>query len=218
MLLLFFVSIFLYTYEIPSATTNCKQLFTFLALTESFAPSWTSGTNLSFWIGEDVGGECYWSHLIQIAISDGKAFSRDISVTPYPDWDSFRNGLRHFQRELPEELVEESGVWHCSTASFTVKPPPPDSVLLSLLRKAVHKGNERWWNQNHGLEGILQPIFEGIKIELIHYYEAGLYVGYQLSKVYYFSDSKYILIFTHQPMLASGLDTMHGFLLFKIRR
>ena len=46
-------------------------------------------------------------------------------------------------------------------------------------------------------------------------YPEGLYVDYQISKAYYFPGSGYILVFTHQPLIASGNDTMHGFLLFK---
>jgi len=71
------------------------------------------------------------------------------------------------------------------------------------------------WNEEYGLEEVLSPEFEGIKSELVYFYPEGLYINYEISKAYYFPNSGYLLVFTHQSMLASGNDTMHGFLLFK---
>ena len=64
---------------------------------------------------------------------------------------------------------------------------------------------------------IILPKIEGIKTELLFSYETGLYINYEISEVHYFPNS-YILIFTNQPSKAVGFDTMHGFLIFRIKR
>ena len=213
--LVFVIFVFLCTFKVPSAATNCEQSFTFFAFTRAASPSLEYGT---FWIGEDVGGECLGSYLIQISISNQRVSSYVSMLMGYAEWGWLREGIKHLQRVPFEELVEKGRVWQCATGSFSVEAPLPDSVLSSLLLEAFRKGNERAWTRDHGLEGTSPPVFDGIKAQLIHYHEKGLYVGYQISKAYYFPGSKYLLIFTHQPMLVSGLDTMHGFLIFKVTK
>ncbi|OQA00291.1 MAG: hypothetical protein BWY71_00770 [Planctomycetes bacterium ADurb.Bin412] len=60
------------------------------------------------------------------------------------------------------------------------------------------------------------PGFDGLSARLVYFYPAGLYVNYEIDRVYYFPKSRYLLIFTRQPQKAVGLDTMHGFLLFRL--
>jgi hypothetical protein len=215
LLLVFVISVFLNTFKVLSAATNCEQVFTFFAYTTGFGTSWEQGT---FWIGEDVGGECLGSKLIQISISDGKVSSSYASLMGFEEWDWLKEGVKHLQKELPKELIERNGVWSCSSASFHAMPPPSDSVMLRLFRQAFNNGMERSWNELRGIKGISLPVFKGVKAELLYYYEKGVYVAYGFSHIYYFPHSKYLLIFTHQPMMASGLDTMHGFLIFKIQK
>lgn len=202
------------------ATTNCEQTFTFFALTRGERTLWTPAkeANLTFWIAEDISGECMLSHLIQISISAGKVSACYTSLMGYGEWSWLKEGVKHLQREPFEELVEKAGDWNCSTASFQVKPPLSDSEMLNSFQLAAREGYERRWIQDHGLKGISLPVFDGIEAELLHYHEVGLYVDYQISKAYYFPHSRHILLFTHQPHLASGWDTMHGFLIFKIRK
>ena len=206
--------------NVSLATTNCVQKFVFFALTRGYPTlsSHEESKTLTFWITEDIGGECMASQLIQIFISKEKVSSSYTSLMGYEEWDWLKEGTKHLQREAPKELVEKEGVWNCSTASFQVKAPMSDSAMLNSFREAAREGYERRWIQDHGLSGISMPIFEGINRELIYRHEAGLYIDYQISKAYYFPYSKYLLIFTHQPHLASGLDTMHGFLIFKIKK
>jgi hypothetical protein len=66
------------------------------------------------------------------------------------------------------------------------------------------------------LDGIILPRFNNIKADLIYFYPKGLYVNYHISKLYHFEKSKYILLITDQPNKADGLDTMHGFMIFRI--
>jgi hypothetical protein len=94
--------------------------------------------------------------------------------------------------------------------------PPPDSAQLKLFEKEYALGDERSWNSKHGIQGINTPSVEGLNVRMVYYYPEGLYIDYTISKVYYFPRSGYVLVFTNQPRLASGLDTMHGFLLLKI--
>ncbi len=60
------------------------------------------------------------------------------------------------------------------------------------------------------------PPVDGVRINLVYHYPTGLYINYEINKVYYSPNFGYLLIFTRQPKLAVGLDTMHGFVILKI--
>ncbi len=217
-ILLFFVCSISLMFPVSShATTNCHQTITFRALTRGYSSLSHSERSKTFWITEDVDGECQWSHLIQLSIADKKVYSNDSDLLEFGEWGWLTECIKHLSLEIPQEFSESSGVWSCSTASFRIISPQPDSGLLYSFLAASREGYEQKWIEDHDLGGISIPIFEGVKGELIYHYKRGLYIGYQFSKVYYFPP-EYLLIITHQPMMANGLDTMHGFLLFKVKK
>jgi hypothetical protein len=200
--------------KILPAATLCDQSFILFAFSRASSAQLGQGT---FLIGEDIGGECYQSYLIWISITDDHVSSSWNRVS-YGEWGWLKEALKYLPKEEPKELVEKEGVWYYSTAFFRVTPPPPDTTLLNSFDSSRYDGSEAKWIGNHDSGGVSMPIFEDVKCELIYYHIGGLYIGYRFSKVYYFPHSKYLLIFTHQPRLATGLDTMHGFLLFKTQK
>ncbi len=210
--LLFYIFIFvlLVGKQDLQATTNCDQAFTFLARSK--------GNNPVFWIAEDVGEECFVSYLLLVTISPSKATLISIDLRNFGDWDWLKEGTEHLRTELPVELENQNGTWKITQTSEYIKPPPYNSKLSAQFDKHIRKGGSNGvsWNRNHGLKGILLPVIGGAKTKLIYFYPVGLYINYDIAKVYYFPKSGYILIFTHQPKLAVGLDTMHGFLLLKM--
>jgi hypothetical protein len=111
--------------------------------------------------------------------------------------------------------MNQNGVWSIQGLPWHIEAPPMDSTLLKLFQKEYYAGRERSWNELYGIKGISVPSTEGIDINLIYYFPEGLYVDYTISKAYYFPYPGYILVFTNQSRMASGADTMHGFLLLK---
>ncbi|MFH1335006.1 MAG: hypothetical protein ABII96_00655 [Candidatus Zixiibacteriota bacterium] len=202
--------------EKPSfAASNCEQSFTLFALTKIPSPTQDQGI---FWITKDVGGECLGSYLIQVSISTEQVVSCSTPLMGYGEWDWLKEGVKHMQRQPLIELKEKEGAWYCSTASFQVMSPSADSLMLASFHKASYEGNEGQWISEHGEEAVSLPNFEGVNAKLIYYNKGGLYIGYKISKALFFPHSGFLLVFTIQPLLASGLDTMHGFLIFSLNK
>ena len=189
------------------AATNCEQTFTF------FGATMGEPNKVTFWIGEDISGECYGSYLIQVTISDSINHTLTTHNLNYAKWD-WMNIVFDNLGKLPYKKIEnEEGVWEDSFISWKISTPAPDYEMIKKIYKAGYEG---FWTRRHGIEGMILPEIKGIKTKPVYYYLDGLYVDYKISAVYYFPHFKYILIFTNQPHLKSGLDTMHGFLIFKI--
>jgi len=196
--------------RISEAATNCNQSFTFLLA--------TADSNSVFWIAEDVGGECWDSRLIQIVLENTKD-TAIYSRLGYPgswNWRWLGERIKGVVCQPAIELRNENGMWGVPGLPWRVKVPLPDSALFKLFQEEFNAGRERSWNMIYGIKGINIPSVEGIDIKLAYYYPEGVYIGYTISKAYYFPQSRYILVFINQPRMASGLDTMHGFLLLKI--
>ncbi len=194
--------------QISQATTNCNQSFTFL-----FAAADHSRV---FWIVEDVGGECLYSRLIQVVAKDDYATTIYTRFGGYQSWKWLQDNVKHIVKEPAIQLENHDGVWITPDTSWRIAVPPPDSALLRLFQEEYAKGGERSWNVKYGIKGVSVPSAEALNIDVVYYYPEGLYIDYTLSNVYYFPRSGYVLVFTNQRRLASGLDTMHGFLLLKI--
>ena len=212
--LLLILGILINIFPISYATTNCEQTFTFFGITSGAIEH----RDVTFWIGEDISGECLGSNLIQVTLSDTLTH---IIMTPnssYGDWDWLKEGLKKFGMPKYTELKfnDEKGIWSDSGMSIKISVPEPDSEIAEHLKDAYKYGIEAIWTKRYGIEGIIIPKFEGVKTQLVYYYPEGFYINYQISSVYYDSIFKNIIIFTHQPRLATGFDTMHGFLIFKI--
>lgn len=202
-----FIFLIVWSTHLSEATTNCDQSFTFLLATADHNPD--------FWVIEDVGGECSYTHLIQILVEDTVVTCVSISRIGYGNWKWLQENAKYIVSVPVKELVNENGVWSIPGLSWFIEAPPMDSTLLKLFQKEYYAGRERSWNELYGTKGICVPSTEGIDFNLIYYFPEGLYVDYTISKAYYFPYSGYILVFTNQSRMASGADTLHGFLLLK---
>lgn len=185
------------------STTNCEQTFTFFGAT-------SDGFNynkITFWVGEDVSGECLWSHLIQVTILD------TTFIVKYAEWDWLKQEFNNFGGLPFEKLRSKEGIWSDSAGSFRISAPAPDSVEI---RKIYQSSYEAQWTARHGMDTIKLPQIQEVLTKLVYYYPVGLYVDYKISDAYYIPSQKLLIIFTHQPHLAAGFDSMHGFLIFRI--
>jgi len=106
-------------------------------------------------------------------------------------------------------------VWISEDIKIT--PPEYDSALAKEFNTHIIKGggNTYTWYKVKGDYGLLLPKIEGLNSELLYKHSRGLYFNYNISEVHYFPGN-YILIITHQPRLAVGDNSMHGFFIFKI--
>jgi hypothetical protein len=196
------------------ATTNCVQSFNFLFATADYVMRTHHGP--IFWIVEDVGGECWYSLLIQIVVKDTIATAFYTRFRDYGSWTWLEKNSKYILYEPAKELENKNDVWSAPDMSWFIKIPSIDSAQLKWLQEKCPEFDGRWWNCKYGIDGISLPSFEGIDVKLVYYYPDGVYFDYKISKAYYFVRSGYILLFTKQPRLADGFDTRHGFLLLKI--
>lgn len=194
------------------ATTNCDQSFTFVGRTK--------GSNPVFWIGEDVGGECFQSYLHLLAVSGSKVNVITSDLELQDDWEWLLEGMKRFDLEVPLELVKKIAAWGPKTAKWTVTAPlKNDKLMAEFDNDVIQKGQALSdWNRVRKLKGVDLPVLDKISAQALYFHPGGLYVNYSISKVLYFAKSGYILVFTHQDKPAVGLDTMHGFILLRRSR
>jgi len=187
------------------ATTFCSQDFSLLALTSSEDKS-------VFWVEEKVGGDCYYSQIIQIILSKTTEMVLKTPLKDYENNDFFHKMAKRIEAEPYSKFNKEDSIWFLK--SLKVKQSLPNKTLLGKFLAMAPYAKE--WNKKMGLNGIQQPTFYGLKEKLMYYYPEGLYINYEISDVYLFEDKRYLLVFTHQENSGVGNDTVHGFLIFKI--
>ena len=195
--------------RVAEGSTNCTQKFTFLARTR--------GANPTFWIGEDLAGECHYSQLLQVAIVKGKAVLIRSDLELQKDWAWLAAPMKNFRTEEPIELMNVKGEWRTKGVKWFIESPARNEQLIDAFGRHITDGgdNGNTWNKKMGPDGIVLPVVDGFDVELVYYYDSGLYVNYEIYKVYYFAKSGYLLAFTGQKRLAVGGDTMHGFVLLR---
>ena len=133
------------------------------------------------------------------------------------DWQWLATVMKKFRTEKPIELANVEGKWRAKAVKWFVEAPAMNEQLIAAFGKHIMEGgnNGKSWNKKMGRSGIVSPVVNGIEVEMAYYYDSGLYVDYEIKKVYYFARSGYLLAFTGQKRLAVGGDTMHGFLLLR---
>ncbi len=154
-----------------------------------------------------------WSHLIQVTILDTTSYIHTTFVVKYAEWDWLKQEFNNFGGLPFEKLRSKDGIWSDSAGSFRISAPPSDTLEI---RKIYQSSYEAQWTARHGIEAIRLPQIQGVMTKLLYYYPVGLYVDYKISDAYYIPSQKLLIVFTHQPHLAAGFDSMHGFLIFRI--
>lgn len=192
-------------------TTNCTQSFALLAKTDRV-----------LWIALDVNGECYYSHLLQLIITDSTVLEvPPTQLTKFSDWEEIKRGIKHFHIDILIRLESSNGSWIAPEQSWTLQAAESNPQLFAQYNKFHRQfanDNGRLWNQTMGTAGVDLPIFTDIEMELIYAFPAGLYVNYQIAEAIFFEGYGQLLVFTRQKVLANSMNTMHGFLLFRKTR
>ncbi len=189
-------------------TTNCHQTFHFFFLSQG---------SPTFWIGEDLSGECHFSRLIQISVSDSAANEAKSRLKSFQDWGNIPEIKYLFAAYEEKSLELKDEIWQ--NKEIKIQPPTYDSLLAEEFNEHIVNGgsNAVTWLKLKGSAGIKLPTIEGINAKFVFSYKSGLYINYDISEVHYYPN-RYMLIFTHQRQTAVGSDTMHGFLIFRIEK
>jgi hypothetical protein len=180
-------------------STYCEQTFKLFFLTKGYK---------TFWIGENLSGECQTSTLLNISIFDSNATLTKTSMKNYNSWSEIKI------------LSDAFDTYEATVANnLGVSDQLFDSTLAKSFSSYLLEGGDNAirWNSINGEKAIVLPIVKNFEFDLLFYYDAGLYINYKISDVQYFPDADLAIVFTEQPVRAIGMDTMHGFLIFKVK-
>ncbi len=191
------------------ASTSCDQKFTFLGLTR--------GSSHVLWVAEELGGECFSAQLVQAVLDDPNSTTIATDI-PSRQIAWLKDAIANFAAEKPQPLDNVQGLWIAPGTNWYIKAPQPRNDLKAAFTTHVAVGgsNGSTWNKAQGPKGIVPADVGNAVARLIYFYPSGLYFDYSISQAYYFPRSGHLVVFTNQPLLAVGLDTMHGFMVLKI--
>ncbi len=192
-------------------STSCEQEFTLLGF--------ILGEPSTFWILEDVGGECNYSRLIQISLSKDRKINEGASFfAQYKQTKKFQESISELNHVNVDTLISKNGRLTVPSKSWLLSPPPlNDSLYGEYSYNANANFTPAQWNTEKAVKGIMQPNFENCTSQLLYIYPNGLYVNYDFDKGYYLRDRGLIIIFTKNQHRGSGLDSMYGFLIYQVK-
>jgi len=194
----------LLTYIFPLILSSfCDQEFLFIGVTKSNADVPT------IVMIEHVGGQCYYSKLIQIAVAETSASMIESNFKQYRNTQQFIESFTAFD-QLPFIALpkDDRGYTYLLKPAFAINEPIPDSLMLA---NSFEDGGRKYPGS------IKPPVFKMADAKLLFSYTSGLYVNYHIDKVIFVPIHNILIVFTKQPLLHSGGDTMHGFMIFRLR-
>ena len=190
------------------ASTNGEQAFELLGKAGSVV-----------WVAEDIGGEYCLSRLHQIVIEPNSVSAGASELKQYKDWQPARDlmGRLALEKALPLERLEDGRLADPS-GKLTIAAPAPDSNLLARFHEHIAAGgsNALTWAAAMGQSPLQPPRVNNSPAKVLYPLPGGLYLNYALDRGWHFPRSGLVLLFTHQPTRAVGLDTMHGILLLSV--
>ncbi len=198
-----------------NATTYCIQEFNMIGLDTSKV--------VTLYITETISGECNLVKLHKIIINDStadyKEIRYDVEETLEQTCKIVDNRMINrigSKREIPNILFIEDSLWKSKESDISIKKSKYTLIFQEKIKKEQLPVGYSW-NRKYGNEGIVSPDFINSKTILLYYHPAGLYVDYTIDKIYYFKNAGYLLVFTHQSRSGPGMDSMHGYLLYKLK-
>lgn len=199
------------------AATYVEQTYRFIALTSSHRRPGSSQHVV--WIVEDRSGEGHSTTLLHIVLREGDSpLLVRTDLKEYGDWQWLLEGAGRLRTERFQVLAKTQGLFSSENGDLIIQPPLVNEARSSGFKELIRQGHKgaRDWNDTRGLDGFDPPRVEGGDCELAYYYPAGLYINYDITDVYHFERAGYLLLFTHQDMLETGMDTMHGFIILRL--
>ncbi len=196
------------------ATVNCIQEFTFLG---NFSAETKNSQPYSiFFIAEDIGGECHSGKLIEIMVVDTMVVELR-KEDSFRGWVGVREILSGFRTQSGIELEEVDSTWRHPETEIVVTRPEPESTIFKEFQQIIDRGSYHTpWLYQKGRQAVMLPKISGAQAKLVYYYPTAFYINYNITRVSYFPDNKYLLVFTKSPIVAHGIVTLDGFLILKL--
>lgn len=185
--------------------TNCEQEFQIIGLVQD------SEGSSSLWLAEHVYGECVWTRLIRIRFFPDSVRTY-IEMVRYKDWKSITDRIGNALINGQYEFAKQDSLWRYGNKFYNIKVPRADSSLYQEYKRNL--GDPEIWNQKYGDSAVTPPTIGSTSSKMLYYYPYGLYMNYLVERVCMLPGNL-LLVFTGQPLMASGFNTMHGFFLLK---
>ena len=209
LLLVLFVCIAFFLTSWKFLTTNCEQKLTFF---------FKSQYENTFWLGEDLYGECGQSNLIQIFWTGEKPFVRKTELAQFEKWDWIEQTKKAMRVEMPYSLIPNSNqVIDNELYGIKLRAPRTNDRLYNKFYEGFSENCAYQWNMKMKEEGIDMPQTWDMELDLAYYHPNGLYINYQIERVFIFPESNYLLLMTKNTTKCPSGDTMNGFLIFKFK-
>ncbi|MCB2202125.1 hypothetical protein KQH51_04790 [bacterium] len=192
---------------ISHAASLCNQIFNILGK--------TSGEQSVLLFSVELTNECErkTSYAALLTSDSAVVLSKDEATDPA--WPAiFLSG-----GEIEQPIVFDSGLAAYDLGNgWTVSPPPTDSTFVGKWKELNRRsyGSLREFYRHCPTDCEDLPIFANCDARLAYRYEGGLYKNYHFSKVLWYPDSRVLVCVVHQPLLAVGMDSMHGLLIYHL--
>lgn len=171
------------------------------------------------WIGEDVGGAYEMSVLHQVVVGDEDTVGGRSTLRTFGDWSAVQSLRPLLEVEPALSLTErEGGLWGHDDLDWTVNAPDRNPALAEAFDRHVQDAGSdaRSFYAARSTPDRLAPDVVGAGAAPLYFSDRGLFFNYRIASAYFFARSGVLLVFTHQPLKAVGLDTQHGFVLMRI--
>jgi hypothetical protein len=191
------------------AGPSCNRTYEFLGLSK--------GQTSVFWISSFSDGHCQDLRLHALAISGDTLDALYSSELASMGVGCAEHIVRLYDHEEPVTLLDSTGDWIKLDSAGSIRcPDTPTKTKDEYKTWAREVALEGWfWNRHSGMGGIVLPQSTGCRLSLVAIDSAGLYLDYTIDRVLYFPASKYLLVFTKNPMFHGEFDSENGFLLLR---
>lgn len=162
-----------------------------------------------------IGGECYswYTHVFIFSPDTVRQFKAEYGKGS-EGW--AYDFIAHNSPEKIDTLKNDSGVYFISD-DITVSPPQTDTTFEEKWHRLCDEYHSVvTWYKKCPINCIDYPVFSGCDTKLLYYYKDGLYKNYSLKEVYYLPESNVVIVLTHQPYVADGMDRMDGIIIYRI--
>jgi hypothetical protein len=199
--------------RVAEATSSCEQTLKLLGVTGARFVG-----DCVFWVAEDLSGECHESRLIQLAVQKGQARLIKSPLKSFQGWGGLSEAVALLEGPKVVPLKKQGVYWQDNDGWIKLAVPTPNQPLHERYLEAAQSwcSSAREWNTRMGHQGIICPSVDGMRVELLHAYASGYYVNYCVKKAFYYPGRSLLFVQTEQTQKAVGMDTMHGFLVFRL--
>ena len=109
-------------------STNCHQIFHFFFLSEG---------SPTFWIGEDLSGECDYSRLLNVSVNDSSGSVLQSELKAYNNWGIISELSSLFRTYEEQSLEFKDNIWQ--NKDLKIYTPIYDSLLAKEFNEHIRQ-------------------------------------------------------------------------------